>query len=352
MNDSLIKMLILYCLHRIDRQRTIFSIFHLLKGKKSAQTIQDAHFFQLTNLFHTFTDLTRTEFEELVLEMEKQGYLEGFPHQSFRLTSDGYKHMELFFEKQPIPMSLNGWKFHQVTELFWERLSLAVQVVSHLKSWDSKFIPIQRKKELHSWLKGFIQRTGLNREELGVKLYEELVDCLEEYKENDPSLLVLRLTGYQIIGLTTRQAAEKMNVDNDTYQLRFIALIHYMLENIQENPTDYPILRLFVTEDNEIFPLTHSAKKTYDLLKKGFFIEEIARIRRLKSNTIEDHIVEISLNSSSFDISSFVSTEKQKLILDAIMASNSKQLKQIRQFIPDANYFEIRLVLTRVGEKI
>ncbi|QED48469.1 helix-turn-helix domain-containing protein [Cytobacillus dafuensis] len=352
MNDSLIKMLILFCLHRIDAQRTIYSIFHLLKGKKSAQTIQDAHFFQLTNLFHTFTDLTRIEFEELVLEMEKQGFLEGFPQQRFRLTSDGLNQMKLFFEKQPIPKSLNGWKFHQVTELFWERLSLAVQVVSHLKSWDSKFIPIQRKKEVHFWLKGFIQGTGLNREELGVKLYKELVECLEGYREIDPSLLVLRLTGYQIIGLTSSQAAEKMNLDNDTYQFRFKGLIHYMLETIQANPTDFPILRLFVTEDKENVSLTHSAKKTYDLIKKGFFIEEIARIRRLKRNTIEDHIVEISLNCSGFDISSFVSTEKQELILNAIMASNSKQLKQIRQFIPDADYFEIRLVLTRVGEKV
>ncbi|MBY0122552.1 helix-turn-helix domain-containing protein [Bacillus sp. S/N-304-OC-R1] len=351
MIDTYLKLIVLYCLQKINGQRSIYSIFHLLKGKKSAQTIQDAHFFQLTNLFYTFPNLQRTVLEDIVSSLTDEGIVKQDAEQSYSLTSKGEKLLQHSLTDQSIPNSLNGLKFHQILDLFWERLSLTIQVISHLKSRDTMYLPIQRKKEAHFWVKNFLQQTALNRDELGKKLYMELVQCLEGNKELNPSLLVLRLTGYKKIGLTPLQAAETLTIEYDKYHIQFISLLHYMLENIQTNQKDYPLLSMFISHEQQSFSLTQSAHKTFSLLKKGIMIEEIVSIRRLKRNTIEDHIVEIALNIKEFDISSFVSVNKQKLIIEAFQRSSSKQLKYIRQLVPSADYFEIRLTLSRAGEQ-
>ncbi|MEH7525566.1 helix-turn-helix domain-containing protein [Bacillus sp. JJ1503] len=344
-------LIVLYCLYKIDGQRSIYSILHLLKGKKSAQTIQDAHFFQLTNLFNSFPFLERKDLDHIVSQIKNRGFIIQISEQCYRLSIEGTRFLEETLTKQPIPSSLNGLKFHQVTELFWERLSLTIQVISYLKSRETKYLPIQRKKEVHFWVKNFLQQTSLNRDALCQKLYIELVNCLEKNKEIDPSVLIMRLTGYEIIGLTPLQAAERLKMELDVYYVQFRSLIHFMLETIQLKPENYPLLSRFISEESLLVSLTQTARRTYSLLKNGMGLNAIVQTRRLKRSTIEDHIVEIALNNKSFEITPFVSKEKQHLILEAVKTNSTKQLKQIRELVPNADYFEIRLTLARVGEE-
>ncbi|WNS74075.1 helix-turn-helix domain-containing protein [Bacillus sp. DTU_2020_1000418_1_SI_GHA_SEK_038] len=350
MKNSFLNLIVLYCLHKIDGERSIYSILHLLKGKKSAQTIQDAHFFQLTNLFNSFPFLERTNVDHIVARIKDRGFIRQISEQGYRLTTTGTRFLEESLSKQPIPVSLNGLKYHQVTDLFWERLSLTVQVMSYLKSRETKYLPIQRKKEVHYWVKNFLQQTSLKRDELCENLYNELVQCLGRNKEIDPSILVMRLTGNKIIGLTPLQAAERLNLEFDVYQIQFKSLIHFMLELIRLKPETFPLLSKFISDDSLRVSLTQTAKRTFSMLKNGMDINEIVQSRKLKRSTIEDHIVEIALNDKKFEITPFVCNEKQQLILDVVKTNTTKQLKQIRELVPNADYFEIRLTLARAGE--
>lgn len=351
MKDSFLNLVVLYCLHKINGQRSIYSILHLLKGKKSAQTIQDAHFFYLTSLFNAFPYFERTDLESIVSNLNDKGLIRQFSEQSYCLTDLGIRHLKESLIRRPIPSTLNGLKFHQISETYWERLSLTIQVISHLKSRETKYLPIQRKKDVHLWVKNFLQQTPINRDELSQKLYDELVLCLGRNQEIDPSVLVMRLTGYKHIGLTPAQAAEKLNMNIDEYYVQFMGLIHFMLESIQIKPKDFPLLSKFISNEQLSLSLTQTARRTYSLLKKGMGVNEIIQIRRLKRSTIEDHIVEIALNDRNFDITSFVNIDKQHLIVDAVKKSSSKQLKYIRELVPNADYFEIRLTLARAGEE-
>lgn len=352
MNHSYIKKLVLYCLHKIDGQRTIYSILHLLNGKKSSQTIQDAHLFQLTSLFSTFPTITRYELEKLVVTIENEDLIQQISEQKYRLTAPGIKRVEDFSANHPLPKELNGWKFHHVTEVFWERLTLLVQVTSQLRNHESKFIPIQRKKEVHQWLKGYFHHTQLNRDEMGVRLYQELVECLETYKEANPSILVMRLTGFRMIGQTSTQSAEILGIDPYEYHILFLGIIHYMLDILKRRPRKFPLLGQLIADQITNVSLTQSTKTTYLLLKKGLTMAEIVEKRRLKKSTIEDHVVEIALNIEGFDISPFVSRHKHDLIMNAAQKMTFKQLKHIRQNVPEADYFEIRLVLAQAGDNL
>ena len=52
-------------------------------------------------------------------------------------------------------------------------------------------MPIQRKAETLQWMKQFLKQNKISRENLGLKLYAELVAILESDVSIDPELLVL-----------------------------------------------------------------------------------------------------------------------------------------------------------------
>lgn len=342
---------VLNCLYKINGERTIYSIYHLLNGKKSSQTIQDAKFYQISQYFKTFPKLSREHFDELITDLEREHLLLRTSQQSFLLTEDGLNYLKTFLAQHAFIHYLDGYQFQQ-DEVFWERLSLIVQVASNLRMEEIKYLPVQRNKDVQAWIKRFLVINNIKRTDLSKMLYDEMVRCLEGSQLVDPSLLVMRLTGFRNIGKTKRQAAELLGYEHSHYHYQFVSLLHFVMSEIHKNEKKYPLLHLLLLDLHEDVPLTDSARLTLKLINNGLLIEEIAKIRKLKLNTIQDHIVEIALQIQSFDISPYVSKELQKRIVLAVKKITSRQLKQIRQEIVDASYFEIRLVMAQLGDNI
>jgi uncharacterized protein YpbB len=340
---------VLDCLKSLNGERTIYSIYHLLKGKKTSQTIQDAHLFQLTPYFGVYSSITRDAFEAVINKQSKQQWIVSCGDQRFGLTKAGEEYLLLLCNQYPAPIHLNGLKFHQKDMRFWERLSLLVQVVSNLVNKETNYIPIQKNKETHSWVKSFLQKTKLERNQIGKALYGELVSCLQGDNCPNPSFIIFRLTGFKRIGQTSQQIAEMLNMNTQQYQLEFLNILHYLIEKISTNKHQFPLLYAILENLHEKIVMTNSSYKTYELLKRGYTIEEVAEYRKLKTSTIEDHIVEIAFNMADFSIDNFVDQKKQKSIKTAAEKTASKQLKRIKNEVSAANYFEIRLVLAKHG---
>jgi uncharacterized protein YpbB len=345
-----LQMIILYCLDKLNGERTIYSIYHLLNGKKSSQTIQDAHLFQLGALFQTCPSLERADLDENIKQLENQGWIRQEEELHYSVTDEGASALEAQLQKTPVPTALNGWKLHDKSALFWERLSLLVQVVSQLNHNNPHYIPIQRRRAAHIWLKKVLREAQMDKRTLAAGLYSELEAALESCTEVDPAILVLRLTGAGHIGLTPEQAAEALNMDRDHYRFCFLSILHYLIVHIMENRSSFPVLRLLFTGEESSIPLTLSAQKTYMMLKQGVGMERIILARGLKRSTIEDHIVELALNVEGFSIDPYVQKEKQELIRQAAMNAESRQLKHIRRLAGNAEYFEIRLVMAKYGD--
>ncbi|MGM0899935.1 MAG: helix-turn-helix domain-containing protein [Bacillota bacterium] len=270
--------------------------------------------------------------------------------ENYRLTEEGERELHEFQKDITMPPRfLEGWRYHHLTTLFWERLSIFVQVSSNLINQNKGFIPIQNKQETQEWLKIFLKRQNTNRYELAEQLYTELTECLQQEKSIDPAVLVLRLTGHNRIGLTSEQAAEKLEMTNPHYQLEFLNILHYMINAVSLTKNAFPLLSSLVQDVQKEVPLTLSTEKTFQLLQKGYLPNEIAAMRNLKMSTIEDHIVEIALHIKEFELNGYVKPDKQKRIMDAAKKTPAKKLKQIRDQVDDVNYFEIRLVLARNG---
>ena len=341
-----LQTMILFCLHKINGERTIYSVYHLLKGKKSSQTIQDTHLFHLQPFYQSYTHLSRHELEQLVETLLSDGLLAKSSDHRYQVTTYGEQRLKNALSGKPIPPFLNGWKYQRTAEIFWERLSLSIQVISHLQKNDSKYMPIQRKAETLQWIKQFLKQNKLSRENLGLKLYSELVDILDSETTIEPELLVTRLSGYRSIGLTSIQVAKNRNMESVYYHYQFLNILHFLIGQIEAKELQFPILAQFLDHSKKT-NLTFSTEKTYALLKQGYSVTDIAAIRKLKKSTIEDHLVELALHMREFSIDPYVSIEKQQQIQTAVKKLNSKQLKKIYYEVKGADYFEIRLVLAK-----
>jgi uncharacterized protein YpbB len=348
---SYIESIILNCLKQLNGERTIYSIYHLLKGKKTSQTIQDAHLFELTHYFGVYHWFTREDLEVVIKNLIGKQWITSCAEQRFRLTKAGEDILLQVSDQYPVPIYLNGFKYHQMDGKLWKRLSLLIQVISNLVNKETHYIPIQKNKETHSWLKSFLRRTKLQRNLLASTIYSELVDCLKTADHLDPSILIFRLTGYNRIGQTSQQTAEMLKMDFARYHLEFLNILHYLIEQVTTNKNRFPLLNSILEYKGQHIVMTNSSYRTYELLGKGYSIEEIAKHRRLQKSTIEDHIVEIALNIDDFSIDAYIDKQSQNRILTAAKRTASKQLKLIRSEVSTANYFEIRLVLAKYGVK-
>lgn len=348
-NMSFIKILILNCLYKMNGERTIYSILHILNGKKSSQTIQDIHIFQLTSLFQAFPVLTREKLDQVVYELIQEDWLEKTGENHYLIKECRKLELDKLLKANPLSLHLKGWKYHSFTLPFWERLSLFVQVSSHLSEKSIRYMPVQRNLVTQLWLKDTLHTVSLERSEINHYLYQELVKCLEK-EELNPSILINRLTGIHRIGLTGEQVALELNMDPDYYQLSFLAILHFMIEKILSNKEEYPLLSQLIKESKKPFTLTESTAKTFDFIQKGYSIDDIVVVRNLKQSTIEDHIIEILLNVPDYPIRNLVSNENIIKIKACIQQSSSKSLKVIKQQLSDVSYFEIRAVMAGYGD--
>ncbi|MEH7387884.1 helix-turn-helix domain-containing protein [Bacillus sp. JJ1521] len=354
MNQTYRSLLILTCIDKLSGERTVYGIYHLLNGKKSSQTIGDANLFNLTPLFGILKPLNREQFDKEIKMLLQLSLIEEITPSSnkFIVNEDGRSFLNDELKKKPIPSHLNGWKYNDQSLLLWRRLSLLTQVLSNLINEKKQYTPIQQDDAVFEWVKEFLMKSRQNRTILAKSLYQEILQCLDMVSELEATIFVMRLTSSTRIGYTIEQISSLLNEDETWCQILFLHTLHTIIKQFEINGEKFPIL-VSMTEANQHSNvlLTASTKTTYQMLLQGKTIDEISINRHLKRNTIEDHIVEITHQKPDFSIDSFVSPENQQLILSAYQTLQTKQLRPLKEKLSnDVSYFEIRLVLARLGD--
>mgnify|MGYP005838815489 CR=1 FL=1 len=342
--------IILYCFHQFNGERSPSAIYHLLKGKKSSQTIQDAQLYQVAFVYSMVNSFTRKELDQIVAEFMERGLINRITDDRYVLTVIGKRVLNEQLKDELFPAHLNGFQFGEKAVIFWKRLSLIIQVLSNLIHDRAKFIPIHRDERLYKWVKLYLLKKKQSRIELAKMLHDECRRCLSDLSSVEATIFTLRLTSYDRIGMTNEQIASYLGEDKTRVQLQFWGVLHYFMKHIQKHSRDFPILYEMFEDLQEDSSLTISTRKTYQLVSQGKSIYEIAKIRSLKTNTIEDHIVELAFSIPDFSIAPFITMQKQQKILSQIKLQKTNKLKLIKESLGgEASYFEIRLVLAKCG---
>ncbi|MHC8522417.1 YpbB family protein [Rossellomorea sp. H39__3] len=157
----------------------MYSVYHIIKGKKSSQSIQDAHLFGLQALFLSLPKLKRDYFDRCIAELQEEGSITLSDDNRARLTRSGEEGVASYFQEKPYPAHMDGLKHGDQAILLWKRLSLLVQVLSNARMNETSYFPVQRDRKVQDWLKGFIRKQG-KTEVLSAKLFEELYTLLSQ----------------------------------------------------------------------------------------------------------------------------------------------------------------------------
>lgn len=341
----LLRGIIIKCSMHIEDERSINATYHLLTGKRSIQTVQDTHMYELDRFFGILNGLNKTHFDQIIQELIHERLLVLTSTNTCKPTKKGIDWLDENQSSLPFTY-FKGLTYHAIDHIFLDRLILLVQVLTNKKMNHTRYIPVIDKQVITNWLKSFYRQIKTNIDVQLTLTYQELHRLFQHFPENEATMFVDRLTGYDHYGMSIPQLARTYHMSEDHIRLLFIGISHQMLDLIQQNPNQYPLL-LQVIEDLPTGGfMTQSAHQTYELLKRGYTTDEIVRKRRLKINTIYDHIVEIALYDNSFSIDPYVSVQKRIEIMKAIRQTKSSKLKTIKdELTDDTSYFQIRLVL-------
>lgn len=343
---------LLKCLHKINGERSASSIYHLLTGKKSLQTIQDGELYQLSYLFKTLPKFSREQFHDSINELRKKEFIQPLTTKNyFSVTKKGILFYENIFRERPFPKYIDGHKYQDTAIQMWKRLTLLIQVVSHLIHSSNRYVPIIQDYSIQRWVRNYVLQFKEGRFQLADNIYNDLSTIFADNFPEDPNILILRFSGYQMIGKTSEQVAELMKMDPFEYHYRFINAQHFIIQRILKERERFSFLPDLIIDTYQASPITKTAMRTYELLKRNLSIKEIAQIRGLKESTIEDHIIEIALFNKQFSIEPYVDKTTAEKILTIANELGVKRMKPIKERIGTASYFQIRLVLASLGVK-
>lgn len=343
----LFEQILLKMIDRLNGERTISAPFHLLRGKKSGQTIQDVKSYGLTDTFSIFPKLSQNKYNQMVEKMIQDQLIQIDQNNIPSLTIQG-----IHLKDQLEPLAINGWLYRGNEMVFFQRLALFVQTLSHISAQSMNFIPVQKDEKIQRWIRGFMLKVPYKTPEYAGKVYEEIERCLKQadLTETHRQLIVFRLSGYQITGLTWQQLSFDIQKEAIDVQLIFIEGLHQLLNEICSKPT-YPILYSLAEGVQMKNPLTESASKTAQLYASGHSLHAISSIRQLKQSTIEDHFVEMAMNGVWINWLTFFPNEHIDELKREIQATSSRKLSILKERFPQLSYFQLRLLLASRGEK-
>lgn len=350
----LLEQIIMRCFSNIRAERSSAAIYHLITGKRSVQTIQDARLFCIEDFYRIHRKLTKDSFKNTVKQLIQQNLLETIDN---ALRDDHYvvttKGEQWITENNDYKIYyFKGSLYSPYDQIFLSRLYLSIQTFSNTARDHYNFIPIIDEKNCEHWVKQLYKIVRGKEKVYLEKLYNEVEPLLGQFKVQDAELFVERLTAYFHYGKSIDQLATSYTMNYDDVLLSIHAIAHKIIDDINRDPKKYPILSYYIKEEMLEVTLSKSATRTYQLLKANRTIEEIAVRRQLKINTVYDHIVEIALNDQSFLIEPYIKNDQIIEIKAALQKVNGYKLKMIKDYVNEnITFFQIRLVIAKYGNE-
>lgn len=325
---------LLLAIKRLNGERSERSLFHVLNGKRSATTLQDAFFYELEPVFGQFPQTTYS-YESLLKGFEKRGWLD---RKQFKLTEAG----NLLSSPETVKDLFNrlGGERRDYNATTWKRLSLFVQTFMS-REHERTFYPVQADRPAEQWVKQLLQ-IDRDWKVLMQTFHHEIEDALDIIGDPYATAVVYRFTGAFETGLTYEQIASLLDVDAETARLYFLAGWNELLTVLPKEAK----LRGF-TYGLSTERMTYSARESFDLFLKGYSFQQVQSSRRLRTSTIEDHVVEMAMYLDIFPLDQFVPSD-DIVTIEKLRDPESWALKPIFEKMGNVSYFQIRLVFARL----
>ncbi|MGN7386650.1 helix-turn-helix domain-containing protein [Sporosarcina sp. SAFN-015] len=340
-----LSIILLFIISKMNGQRTLNAGLHLLRGKKSGQTLQDVDYFNVKHLFGILPKLDEATYLEVADELKDMGFIVQV-EKFIRITEAGEKALKGIPE-----FHFSGWDYRGREMIFFSRLSLLVQTLSYMRERDTSFIPIQKDREIQLFVKRLLDRQPVTDPSFAKYIGYELKKALKisGMTNIQKYIFACRLTGRLETAKTWEQLSIDLDEPTDTLRLLFIESLHRLLRALEQSD-DFPYLKQIAYDIKVHTYLTDSALQTKRLFEQGYSMESIATIRKLKMSTIEDHIIEIAMDDKNFPLTHFVAEEQIRAVVSKSAEMGTKRLKLLKNEFETLSYFKIRLILAASNE--
>ncbi|MBM7569794.1 helix-turn-helix domain-containing protein [Aquibacillus albus] len=342
------KDVVLDCIYKLNGERSASAIYHLLTGKRSSQTLQDARIYHLKNYFGILKSLNRSKFLECINQLNNNDFIIVEENNYVILTERGFSYLKKISNQEQLSQ-FSGLNYERITNIFNSRLQLFIQTITNVHSNNYSFLAISDDKSVQIWVKKLFNNKQNEIDKWIYGIYSELFAILSTMSQMEASVFVDRLTGFNKIGLSKMQLAKKYKQSYEDIELMLVLIIHKMLNQLIYKKQNSEFLIIFFDDLLQESFVTDSATKTYQLLKQGFGIDEICKIRKLKESTIQDHLVEIAYVDPFFDTQVFLPDEEERDITHIVEKYQTRRLKDINGYLDHKySYFKIRLALAAI----
>lgn len=333
------QLILLYMWNKLEGERSIAGCYHMLTGKKSAQSIQDAWLYGFSSWYGLFSDWSKP-----VIQSVEQAVQE----RKIELKEVIQLLQPFDFENRAFLAKQVEWTGMEAVS-FSKKFRLLSQVVSHYLTNQPKYIPVIKDIKIQQAVKHFWQSLA-DKYTFSRQFRHEIYGFLEQLEDDLLATLVVeRLSGYQIYGKTFQQLASKTKIPEAILELYYYQVMLLLMEFGRKHKLSFLPL---IGKGEKRKALTSSAQKTYHLLKKGYDVAEISKRRQLKENTIEDHLIEIAIHLNDVDFSRFVSAELMAQVLALMDRLKTRKLSLLKEHFPsEISYFQLRLALVLARKK-
>lgn len=283
------KLLRFFSYHQPRRIRVIENT---LKSRRTVATLFWARQYGILEWLGAYRFLTRQDYDQTINGLVNDGLLMIDDQLQAKLTEKGASQLKKEESNLYTP-SFYDWYWLANTQRIMQRLFLAIQVVSEYSYGQRKYVPLAisygEMLAVKQWFRQNFRQNIVN------ELYSDLHRLGSALENEDPRLatdLFNVMIGHNYSGWTVNQAGADLNIGLDDVQ--FLRHDEMLAVSAYARNFPGPLQQLFLPLFNES-PLNRSAQITFDLYVKGLSIEQIAQQRRLKQNTIKEHLLEAAV---------------------------------------------------------
>lgn len=310
--------IIQYALNHAHTYKTDKSIYNIVNGKKSHQTFFDACSQRLMSLYHILPELKYTTFEDIISDQHHQ-------------TTDSSEMIKVHPRFSYDSLSLT-----------FKALQLLIQTVSHVERNNKAFMPLTEQAVIQKGVKQLFYYIQNN--DLVTAFIDELYQLFKHLDEQqEQSVLHYYLQGYEEAMYTRQQISLIEGLDEtEVFRLEYNGLVEMMFEF--EDVDRYPILNQLIVYP----PLSYNTSETYVHLQQGKTMDQIARHKHVKINTIEDHILELFIKGYIADYTHFVSNAQLTKFKTYYLAQPTLRLREYKEMMDELDYFQIKLFIVGI----
>lgn len=318
-------------------------LYHILSGKRTASNLYTAKTLNLIPIFGLKETMSRREYDAQFTKWLGSGWIvaqdDAYVPTPFALTLLENAEATDFF-----PQYMNIGRFGHAVELFWARMQLLVQVVSHQAYGATGYIPIVGDRDVQVWVKEWV-RSHKNTPHFPTTFGQEWLQTLSFLPSKHAQLITSALSGYEKIGTTSRQRSFLLGVDRQRADLEFIEALHHFYRVCRKQPNCPYLYQLAREADHATFEgVTQSTYATIQLVKQNKNPVEISRLRRLKENTIWEHLIEWVIIHPKQSFRTFIPPSIYTQTKQHLQDRPSISMTEVQQHIPDLIFPWFRLI--------